>query len=83
MSSSERRSKFNLALDELVCPMCISTFVKPRSLLCLHSYCEDCLVRLQRASLQPGVVICPECRAETSIGTEGIKGMHLVGGSSE
>lgn len=63
------------ALDELICPLCIDTFVQPRSLQCLHSYCEVCLQGLQKATTVSGGVSCPECRAWTELPPGGVKGM--------
>ena len=28
---------------DLECPVCMETFVVPRSLSCMHTYCEECL----------------------------------------
>ena len=61
-------------LDELICPLCIDTFSQPRSLQCLHSYCEKCLEGLQKATKVSEGVRCPECRAWTELPHGGVKG---------
>ena len=68
------KSRVDMALDELICPLCIGTFTDPRSLQCLHSYCEGCLAGLQKASQDRNVLSCPECRAETILSADGVKG---------
>jgi len=70
--------KLDEALDELVCPLCMGTFIQPLSLSCLHSYCENCLVSLVKAnnSTEKDKVVCPECRAATALPSGGVKGME-------
>ena len=63
--------------DELICPMCISTFQEPRSLHCLHSYCEACLVGLYKANVASDVLFCPECRTKTTLPENGVKGIAM------
>ena len=63
-----------LAKEEIICPMCIGVFDNPRSLQCLHSYCEKCLLGLHRASAINDSIDCPECRAQTAVPEEGIQG---------
>ena len=63
-----------LAKEEIICPMCIGIFDNPRSLQCLHSYCENCLSGLLRASAVNDSIDCPECRVQTAVPEEGIEG---------
>ena len=79
-TASPKEGKKNLvdeALDELVCPLCMGTFVQPLSLSCLHSYCETCLVSLVRAK-NTVWIDCPECRAVTPLPAGGVKGNVVV-----
>lgn len=73
-----QKNRVDEALDELICPLCMGTFEQPRSLNCLHSYCEGCLVGLQRATgSKSQVLACPECRAATQLTAAGVKGLLL------
>ncbi|KAH3824590.1 E3 ubiquitin-protein ligase TRIM71-like [Dreissena polymorpha] len=62
---SRRRSSINAFSDELInCQLCHSRFKNPKSLACLHSFCETCL-NVYIAKL-PGAknrfFPCPICR---------------------
>ena len=52
----------------LTCPICYELYKKPKYLPCYHSYCEECLVKLQKGS----DITCPECRKTSAIPTGGI-----------
>ena len=58
-----------MAYDNLSCPVCYQLFKKPKYLPCHHSYCEQCLEKMQEHSK----IICPECRKESSVPPEGVK----------
>ena len=70
------RSSLDLAKEEIICPMCIGVFNTPRSLQCLHSYCEDCIESLLKSSPDKTSICCPECRADTVITSEGVQGLY-------
>ena len=55
--------------SHLICPICFELYKKPKYLPCYHSYCEECLVKLQKGS----DITCPECRKTGVIPTGGIK----------
>ena len=55
----------------LTCPICYELYRKPKYLPCYHSYCEECLVKLQKADSTS--ITCPECRIASAIPTGGIK----------
>ena len=46
--------------SHLTCPVCYELYKKPKYLPCYHSYCEECLVKLQKDSSDSNT--CPECR---------------------
>jgi hypothetical protein len=51
------------ALDELLeCSLCISTFVEPVSLKCLHSFCRECVEKYKKAENKTFSIQCPLCR---------------------
>ena len=53
----------------LMCPVCCQLFNNPKFLPCFHSYCEQCLEKLQVQSK----IICPECRHEATVPLGGVK----------
>ena len=57
------------ATDNLSCPICFQLFKNPKYLPCHHSYCEECLQKLQTES----IIICPECRLEVILPAGGVK----------
>lgn len=66
------------ALEELVCALCMGTFSTPRSLQCLHTYCQECLEGLLRVSARKDTVTCPECRVKTALQPGGVQGEQLA-----
>ena len=57
------------ATVNLTCPICYQLFKNPKYLPCHHSYCEQCLEKMQVQSK----IICPECRKEAIVPTGGVK----------
>ena len=57
------------ATVNLTCPICYQLFNNPKYLPCHHSYCEQCLEKMQVQSK----IICPECRKEATIPAGGVK----------
>ena len=58
-----------MATDNLSCPVCYQLFKNPKYLPCHHSYCEQCLEKMQVQSK----IICPECRKEATVPPRGVK----------
>ena len=58
-----------MATDNLSCPVCYQLFKKPKYLPCHHSYCEQCLEKMQMQSK----IICPECRKYAIVPPGGVK----------
>ena len=48
-----------MATDNLSCPVCYQLLKNAKYLPCHHSYCEQCLEKIQVQSSQ---ITCPECR---------------------
>ena len=57
------------ATVNLTCPICYQLFKNPKYLPCHHSYCEQCLEKMQVQSK----IICPECRKEAIVPAGGVK----------
>ena len=57
------------ATDNLSCPVCYQLFKNPKYLPCHHSYCEECLEKIQIRSK----ITCPECRREAEVPAGGVK----------
>ncbi|KAL3872106.1 hypothetical protein ACJMK2_040059 [Sinanodonta woodiana] len=58
------------SLSELMtCPICYDVFLKPRTLPCLHSFCQACLqshiVEQQQKETRSDTIKCSVCRSET------------------
>ena len=60
-----------MATDNLSCPVCYQLFKNPKYLPCHHSYCEQCLEKMQVQSK----IICPECRKEAIVPPGGVKNL--------
>ena len=57
------------ATVNLTCPICYQLFNNPKYLPCHHSYCEQCLEKMQVQNK----IICPECRKEATVPAGGVK----------
>ena len=55
--------------ESLTCPVCLQIFKNPKYLPCYHSYCEECLNKLQLQS----EIKCPECREVAKVPEGGVK----------
>ena len=59
------------ATVNLTCPICYQLCNNPKYLPCYHSYCEQCLEKMQVQSK----IICPECRKEAIVPAGGVKNL--------
>lgn len=61
---------------DLECSICFSQFNNafrcPKRLLCGHTFCLECLARMNVKSAEPGAVLCPLCRAHTPLPALGL-----------
>ena len=62
---------FIVIAAELTCPICCELYKKPRRLSCFHCFCEGCLEKL----LVESRIMCPVCRAESSVPAGGVKNL--------
>lgn len=56
--------------DFLECQICLDSFRRPKVLQCLHTFCQDCLLRM--APTVQDTVVCPTCREQTPLHGEGV-----------
>ncbi|XP_022100720.1 tripartite motif-containing 13-like [Acanthaster planci] len=56
--------------EHLQCSICTDLLRIPKTLACLHSFCEDCLCQCQRSQR---TIVCPLCRKETASPKGGVK----------
>ncbi|XP_069845348.1 E3 ubiquitin-protein ligase TRIM56 [Dipodomys merriami] len=57
-----------LSSDFLACKICLEQLRMPKTLPCLHTYCQDCLAQLAEG----GRVRCPECRETVPVPGAGV-----------
>lgn len=57
-----------LSSDFLACKICLEQLHTPKTLPCLHTYCQDCLAQLAEGSH----VRCPECRETVPVPPAGV-----------
>ena len=63
--------KMKMVAGHLTCPVCYELYKKPKYLPCYHSYCEECLAKLQVGSN----ITCPECRITSVVPSGGVKNL--------
>ena len=62
----------NTVQAALDCAVCMERYRDPRVLSCGHSFCLQCL---ERITVNPGGLPCPNCRSLTPLTTEGRQGL--------
>uniref|UniRef100_A0A1X7TST0 RING-type domain-containing protein n=2 Tax=Amphimedon queenslandica TaxID=400682 RepID=A0A1X7TST0_AMPQE len=70
-SSSSSIGLFNLE-EQLICPVCLDHYINPKTLPCLHSFCQHCLEGLPlNKKNETYYLSCPTCRHSTELPGEG------------
>ena len=71
--------------EELQCDICLKTFVDPKTLACLHSFCKICVDRLMKVAANTHDLSklhrrhffsCPVCRKRHAIPCNGVDGLQ-------
>ena len=61
--------------EQLTCPICLDGYTDPKTLLCLHSFCHQCLERLPLDLQGERLFLsCPTCRTPTELPEAGVAG---------
>ncbi|KAK3578646.1 hypothetical protein CHS0354_002949 [Potamilus streckersoni] len=54
-------------IKQLDCPICLETFISPKSLSCMHTFCEKCICKhvrdLSEGETKTTTFSCPVCRS--------------------
>ena len=74
MAAASTKGLLEDLADELQCAICDDQLKQPKYLLCLHTFCADCLGRLAK-SMNNKFLPCPLCREKTPYPRNGIKGL--------
>ncbi|XP_071807139.1 uncharacterized protein [Asterias amurensis] len=57
---------------DIECQICLERFKEPKMLECSHSFCSKCLQQLAETDPTSPKLLCPVCRAETSLSGKGV-----------
>ena len=58
--------------EQLTCPVCLDLYTNPKTLPCLHSFCEACIERFpQNKEGETCYLSCPTCRHRTELPGKG------------
>lgn len=67
---------FSDQIPDLECSICFSQFNNafrcPKMLQCKHTFCLECLARMNVKSTEPSAILCPLCRGLTPLPTLGL-----------
>ena len=58
----------------LTCTVCLDSFKEPKVLPCCHTFCKSCLERIVEKAKVKEKLVCPQCRAEHKVPSNGPEG---------
>ncbi|XP_071507047.1 E3 ubiquitin-protein ligase TRIM45-like [Diadema antillarum] len=61
-----------ISSENLECPICLALFNQPKSLICSHTFCKDCLESIFQTLPNQQTIACPVCRGETPLPSGGV-----------
>ena len=65
--------------EQLTCPVCLDHYTNPKTLPCLHSFCQHCLEGLSLDKKnETQYLSCPTCRHCTELPEEGARGFPVA-----
>ena len=65
--------------EQLTCPVCLDLYTNPKTLPCLHSFCEACIERFpQDKEGETYYLSCPTCRHRTELPGGGAGGFPVA-----
>jgi len=82
MSTGRRKLLDEIYEHFLICKICFEVYTKPKTLGCLHTFCEHCIDRHQSAELERSYryahyttrsMTCPICRKKTELPAGGVR----------
>ena len=78
--ATKSSSRLRLKLEEqLTCPVCLEHYTNPKTLPCLHSFCQHCLEGLPLDKKNETYYLsCPTCRHCTELPEEGGGGFPIA-----
>ncbi|XP_071505764.1 uncharacterized protein [Diadema antillarum] len=56
-----------ISSQNLECPICLTLFNQPKSLICSHTFCKHCLQQICQTQPSRQTIACPICRKETPV----------------
>ncbi|XP_070541438.1 E3 ubiquitin-protein ligase TRIM56-like [Ptychodera flava] len=74
-TASEVKFLEEVGEDLLCCTICLEKFKSPKTLPCLHTFCEKCLVTLVEKTGSQNMLHCPECRQQYQLPVGGVPAM--------
>jgi len=66
----------SVTVDLTTCPICLEMFDNPKSMPCLHTFCLKCLQGYFKDKCLGDKVLCPVCRKEFEIPSNGLEGLQ-------
>ena len=66
--------ELKIVTGHVTCPICYQLYKDPKVLPCQHSYCRECLGKLEKNKQ----VTCPECRKVAEVPDGGIEELKTI-----